>query len=653
MQCYTELVPASGITHSLALPFTSADANDLVIGRTSLLQIFTQVSSQHNSEPKLSLVAEYRLPGTITSFGRVSLESSKNGGHALLIAFRDAKLSLVEWDPVQHSISTTSIHYYENHVLQSAPWLPDLSDCVSHLTIDPNSRCAAFNFGVSNLAIIPFHQSKDDLAMDDDLEDVGDADGAQEVSNAMSGAAAEHKTPYFPSFVLPLTALDPALLHPVDLAFLHEYRDPTIGILYSTAAKSSNLSPERRDVTIYSVYALDIEQRASTNLQTVQNLPNDIHTVVALPLPVSGSLLVGGNELVHIDQGGKATGISVNEFAREASSFPMTDQSSHGLRLEGCQAIPIDSTSGEILLVTRAGELIVLAFRLDGRSVSGMSLRRIDSEHLHNTVKGRSTCVSALHSGHIFVGSDEADSVLLGAASRGAQLKRQLTRNQSNLDENNGMQEDVDDLDDEDDIFAAMNGQAAEFSTQSGGSLQTLDILPCIAPILSSAFGRAMKRKREDGEVSDNRDAGSSAGLELAVAYGQGRGGGLAFFSESLRPDISKRLRHGKARRVWSCCSGVGDEPRIILSERTSESGLATSLLTVDDDDLQKSEGSDFEQMAGEPIAVEKFSATNHTICVTGSEVRVYDDGLSSPSCCPRELLLIRTQLSKFLKSFR
>src|SRR6201999_2661344 len=126
-----------------------------------------------------------------------------------------------------------------NTNLHSETCQPDLPDCVSRLTIDPSSRCAAFNFGISSLAIIPFHQAGDDLAMDE-MEDL-DEDGHDKLASAgqTDGHANGANSPSSPSFVLPLTVLDSDLLHPIDLAFLYEYRDPTIGILYSTAARSS------------------------------------------------------------------------------------------------------------------------------------------------------------------------------------------------------------------------------------------------------------------------------------------------------------------------------------------------------------------------------------------------------------------------------
>src|SRR3954463_2848516 len=41
MQCYTELTPPTAVTHSLSLPFLSANSKNLVVAKASLLQIFT------------------------------------------------------------------------------------------------------------------------------------------------------------------------------------------------------------------------------------------------------------------------------------------------------------------------------------------------------------------------------------------------------------------------------------------------------------------------------------------------------------------------------------------------------------------------------------------------------------------------------------
>jgi cleavage and polyadenylation specificity factor subunit 1 len=618
MQSYSELVPPSGVTQSIALSFTSSRANNLVVARTSLLQIFEVKSSDQSTDSRLALVAEYRLSGTVTNLGRVALEKLQSGGDALLVSFRDAKLSLLEWNPSQHNISTISIHYYENHALQAAPWLPDLKYTVSHLTIDPNSRCAAFNFGTSSLAVIPFHQHGDDLAMDDELDDLDDGDKAP-IKNGHNVDGPT--TPYSASFVLPLTAIDPALLHPVDLSFLHEYRDPTIGILYSTAARSNNMSAERKDVTMYSVYALDIEQRASTTLQSVTNLPNDIHSVVALPLPVSGSLLIGGNEIIHIDQGGKATGIAVNEFAREASAFPVTDHSDYRMRLEGCKVAHLASSTGEVLLILDNGDLVVCSFKLDGRSVSGIALRRVESDELRNAITGSMTCTATFSSGQVFIGSEESDSVLIGP-KRSNQLKRQTSKGQplNGHSVGNADAGEDDAMDDDDDLFADDSAENNEHAAP-GNSLAVLDTLQCVGPLRDVAFGRATKRKRGD----DDADQDHFNNLELAASYGRGHSGGIAFLSQRLRPTINRRIKHGHAQSIWSCRAVKRTEQKFIVSERTEDDTVMSSLWDLRHNKLRKMGETEFEPTIGQPIAVGSFCVNDRTIYVTGGEIRVYD----------------------------
>ncbi len=633
MQCYTEIVPPSGVTHALSVPFISAKSKNLVVARSSILQIFSLKPGPHSQDTKLVLVAEYPLSGTVTALGRVGIQGSKSGGDAVLLAFRDAKLSLIEWDPAHHSISTISLHYYENYASQTAPWMPDLSKCVSHLTIDPNSRCAAFNFAIDNLAIIPFHQIGDDLAMDD-LDDVNGDPVSRVSTKQTNGDSSEHTKPYSSSFVLPLTALDPSLLHPVDMTFLHEYRDPTIGILYSTAARSQNMALERKDVTIYSVYALDIESRASTTLQSVHDLPNDLFAVLALPLPVGGALLVGGNELIHVDQGGKSTGIGINEFARDASSFAMADNANLELRLEGCRIEQFGNATGDMLITLRTGELAMLSFRLDGRSVSGISLGRLETEYTSGLINSSASCTATLGQGMMFIGSEDTDSVLVSLGKRSSQLKRTASKMQTSTNghvlEDDGEDSEVDGSDDDDlyaDIAAAAERSAAADASLSGVNIRLLDKLPSVGPLHDVCLGKSLKRKRnmrDDGSQDRKQDQ-----LDLAVACGRGRAGGIAFFTPSITASDSRHLKYCEAISVWSFHNSSGQH--VVLSETTDQGPAQSSLWTFEKGRLDRTGGTDFESSTGSTLAVCSLTKSNHTIHVTGTEIRVFDSdfGLS------------------------
>ncbi|KEF59392.1 uncharacterized protein A1O9_04236 [Exophiala aquamarina CBS 119918] len=643
MQCYTELIPPSGVTAALSLPFTSSGASNLVVARTSLLQIFRVEYVNNGQDAKLILIAEYNLAGTVTSLGRVKPQSSKSGGNAVLIALRDAKLSLIEWDPALHSIATTSIHYYEQDDLQAAPWQPELSDCFSRLTIDPSSRCAAFNFGVNHLAIIPLSHTSDDLAMEGDFDTAenGDATNGQSPTKTSGGPGGSHDVSNHPSFVLPTTALDPGLLHPVDIAFLYEYRDPTIGILYSTAARSSNMAPERKDVTIYAVYALDLEQKASTSLQSVQRLPNDLYRIIPLPLPVGGALLVGSNELIHIDQGGKSSAIALNEFARECSAFSMADHSESRVKLEGCQIERLSNVNGDMLIILQSGETAILSFRMDGRSLSGMSLRRTNEGSSAEFSLGAATCTAHLDQGYVFVGSEELDSMVLAAGKRPIQLKRMTSRAQLHANGTGMDQDDENDQseDDDDDLYGGNlhgldGGATGEAGASSTDHLRVTDRLPSIAPISDLAFGGLGKRKREDllGLESYDRDE-----VELTIAYGRGRSGGVAFVSRRLEPNIVKRIKVNDMTGIW-CFSSMATPPNEVWGERnalvddlvivsqTMDDGVGkSSLLLLIDGEFQPRGASEFDGSAGPTIGVGKLEGTNHTVQALPTEIRVYD----------------------------
>jgi len=640
MQCYSELVPPSGVTDALALPFTSADARNLIVARTSLLQVYTYKQVNNGHDTKLVLVDEFSLSGTISSLARVSVSSSKSGGDAVLVALRDAKLSLIEWDPLQHSISTVSIHYYEQHDLSRSPWLPDLKDCPSHLTVDPSSRCAAFNFGVSNLAIIPFRQSGDDLNMDD-IDDIEEEKPITTQREGDDGHTNGHPAPYLPSFVLPLTVLDPGLLHPIDIAFLHEYREPTIGILYSTAARSANMAFDRKDVTMYAVYTLDLEQKASTTLQSIQKLPNDLYKVMALPAPVGGSLLIGDNELVHVDQGGKTNAIGVNEFAKEASGFPMGDHSEYRMRLEGCQLAQLASTSGDMLLILASGEVATLSFRLDGRSVSGLSLQRLDSDNISSIFKGRVSATAHLGLGRLFIASEELDSLLISTTKKTAQLKKQGSRapQQSNgTGEQDGDDDYMDEDEDEDDLYADLNINGTSITNAIlGSNFRVLDRLPVIASLRDVTFGKAVKRKRED-EDDQPKLPGR---LDLVAACGQGRGGSLAFFSRELEPRITKRIKQDNVNGVWSFTAQkkagttkAGTNPsyhdHVILSHLSPNGTFECTLWASKDGSLHPKEGTDFDTSIGPTIAVGRIDSHGLTVQVSPTEIRIYNSGMST-----------------------
>lgn len=582
MQCYTELTPPTAVTHCVSIAFTGPKASNLVVVKTSLLQIFEarvinapptdavrtetrlqdlqngeQYGQEQDTEPttKLVLLGEYSLSGTVTALAKVKALNTKAGGEALIIASKDAKLSLVEWDPESYSLATISLHYYERDDLQGSPFAPSLNHCVSYLTVDPSSRCAAFKFGVRSLAILPFRQAGDDLVMGDYDPDLdGQPTSPVREEKKELGDDEASRTPYNASFVLSLTALDPTLTHPVHLCFLHEYREPTFGILSAPIAPSVALLPERRDPVVYSVFTLDLEQRASTTLLSVTGLPYDIFKVVPLPPPVGGSLLLGTNEIIHVDQAGKTNAIGVNEFARQCSSFAMADRSDLNLRLEGCVAEQLSSEAGDMLLILENGALITLSFQMDGRSISSLSLSQVTAESGGFCLFTGASCASFLGRSRLFIGSEKGDSVVIGWSRKTPELsKKRSIADMLGEEDMSFSEEDMDDL--EDDLYGAAPAVANRDSGTTTGPgtpedyrFRVHDSLLNAAPLSHVTFGN----RTTSSETNSETMATSEKGLQIVAATGSGRAGALRILAREIDPTVIQQSAAPFDHRVWS-----------------------------------------------------------------------------------------------------
>ena len=717
MQCYTELVPPTAVTHSLVLPFLSVQSSNLIVAKSSLLQIFrpkvvsaeldasqagqapratiqydSRIShdddafeilggdslvsrSDRGSSTKLVLIAEFPLAGTITGLARIKIPNSKSGGEALLVAFKDAKLSLVEWDPERNQLATISIHYYEQDELQGSPWAAPLGDYVNFLAADPGSRCAALKFGARNLAILPFRLPDEDMDMGDWDEELDGPKPVKDLSAAIvNGASNIEETPYSPSFVLRLSNLDASLIHPVHLAFLHEYREPTFGILSSSQMRSHSLG--RRDNLTYQVFTLDLHQKASTTILSVAGLPQDLFRVVPLPAPIGGALLVGSNELIHVDQSGKANGVALNSLTKAATSFSLVDQSHLELRLEGCAVDTVSADSGELLIILKDGRMAMLALRMDGRTVSGLDVKLLPPETGGTIIPSGVSTLSRLGRSAMFAGMEDGDSLVFGWSRKQSQASRRKSRVQEARveapleEEDEDMGDGDDDDDDDDDLYAdepTTQQVVASTTTAKSGELsfRVHDRLLSLAPIRQMTYGKAAFFP--DSEEEKNSQDVSSP-LQLVCAVGRDNSGSLAIINREIQPKVIGRFAFPEARGFWA----MRAQKPIPKSLQGEKGGNAVSneydacdqndkymiVAKVDLDGYETSDvyaltaagfesltGTEFEPAAGFTVEAGTMGKHRRIIQVLKSEVRCYDGGMLK---VPQFPLLPTTRLTSF-----
>ncbi|KAH7123814.1 CPSF A subunit region-domain-containing protein [Dendryphion nanum] len=686
MQCYTELAPPTAVSHAIHLPFLSPKANNLVVAKNSLLQIFefkatvTEVSSESTSNvenatanldteaadvplqrtehtSKLVLVGEFPLAGTVISLARIKALHTKTRAECLLVAFRDAKLSLVEWDPETFNLHTISIHYYENPDLAGAPWAAELKDTYNFLTADPSSRCAALKFGTHNLAILPFRQR--DLAGDDYESDTeAPKEDKAATPDGVDGDEVS-KTAYSASFVLPLTQLDPTLTHPVHLAFLHEYREPTFGIIAASKATAPSLLHERKDILTYTVFTLDLEHKTSTTLLSVQGLPYDVERVVPLPLPIGGALLMGGNEIIHVDQAGKTRGVAVNDFAKACTSFALSDQSDLALRLEGSAVELLSQDTGDILIILNDGRLLTLTFSLDGRTVSGLTLQPVEADHGGHNLEIGASCLVNLGRGKFFVGSEDGDSVVLGWTSKAGQFGRKRSQADIAADGTDSSDDDEDMDDVEDDLYndtapavKKITAAAAEPTAPGAYTFRIHDVLPSLAPIRDVVV-------HSPGDLNGPSAARlPSTACDILVSNGRGKAGAVTALNRELVPTNLAQSRLASARGLWAVharkqanaafvteagedaeanmSSDVDYDQYLVVCTAGSDGSEATVVYEVDGNEIRETSKGDVER-EGSTMAVGTLAKGTKVVQVMRSEVRTYDSELNMDQIIPME----------------
>lgn len=166
---------------------------------------------------KLECMATYTLFGNIMSLQSVSLAGSQRD--ALLVSFRDAKLSVVQFDPDNFELKTLSLHYFEEEDIKGG-WTGHYHTPI--VRVDPDNRCAVMLVYGRKLVVLPFRK---DSSLDEiEVQDV------KPMKKAPTQMIA--KTPILASYVIELKESEERIDNVIDIQFLHGYYEPTLLILY-------------------------------------------------------------------------------------------------------------------------------------------------------------------------------------------------------------------------------------------------------------------------------------------------------------------------------------------------------------------------------------------------------------------------------------
>ena len=267
---YKEIAPPTNIQIAITARLTDPNKLNLVCCKGNILSIYRIYKTVTVNKPwptaRMELIGEFTLFGNIVSICAVRTQTSVGllGLDSLLIAFKDAKMSLVEYSIENQNIVTVSMHNYEKEEFkQQHKSLP-------RAQVDSQSRCAMLHFYNAYFAILPF----------------------------VEGEA----IPYTPSFVINESDIDPHIKNVLDFKFLYGFLEPTVAILYEEKPTFAGRLAHRKDTCSLIVVSLNLHHKTYPILYRVDGLPYNATHLEAVPNPVGGVLVFSHNALIHVDQ---------------------------------------------------------------------------------------------------------------------------------------------------------------------------------------------------------------------------------------------------------------------------------------------------------------------------------------------------------------
>lgn len=554
MDAYDVFLEPTVVSHCLGCNFISPKVKHLITAKTTLLEVFEVVKINLDApntpnDYRLKLVTHFKLQGEITDLKPIRLAENPNLDY-LLVSTKNAKVSCIRWDAFRHSILTVSLHYYE-HALQSLTY-ENISK--SSLVVGPKLSLV-FCLRHNNLLVfLPFHRISDNDDDDDDDENEAPEGEDQDMKDANGDSAEAGKSDsngvdqkgvvsnsslvsiFGSSIIMEASQLDENIGDIIDLQFLYNYRQPTVAIISQKRETWAGLLPKTKDNIIFTVLSLDLASKTATVVLKVENLPYDVEKIVPLPSPLNGSLLVGCNELIHVDSGGITRRIALNKYTSHttASIKSYVDQTEMNLKLEGC-SISLLPNESKLLLVLRTGQIYYISFEVDGKTIKKMVVEDVNKTQYPEVNVTRPGPVATLDSNLIFISAKGSNAPLV-------ELKYEEN---AEIIEAETEKEIV--AEDDDDFYG--DDEQVKKNSLKGGKLSLIkhDELINNGPISSFGFGQYSTKK-----FIANLPNPSFQEVSIFASGGLDEHGHVNIFTPTVQPVIKTSLRFSELNRLWT-----------------------------------------------------------------------------------------------------
>uniref|UniRef100_A0A671ULM3 Cleavage and polyadenylation specificity factor subunit 1 n=1 Tax=Sparus aurata TaxID=8175 RepID=A0A671ULM3_SPAAU len=529
---YRQAHTPTAVEFSVYCNFISSKEKNLVVAGTSQLFVYRIIHDveviidSKSRKEKLEQVASFSLFGNVMSMASVQLVGANRD--ALLLSFKDAKLSVVEYDPGTHDLKTLSLHFFEEPELRDG-FVQNVH--IPIVRVDPENRCAVMLVYGTQLVVLPFR--KDTLT---DEQEGGVGEGP--------------KSSFLPSYIIDVRELDEKLLNIIDMKFLHGYYEPTLLILFEPNQTWPGRVAVRQDTCSIVAISLNIMQKVHPVIWSLSNLPFDCTQVMAVPKPIGGVVVFAVNSLLYLNQSVPPYGVSLNSQTNGTTAFPLRVQEEVKITLDCSQSDFI--AYDKMVISLKGGEIYVLTLITDGmRSVRAFHFDKAAASVL-------TTCMVTMEPGYLFLGSRLGNSLLLKYTEKLQETppEEEPPSKKKRVESSTNWTDEVDEIE--------VYGSEAQSGTQLATySFEVCDSILNIGPCAMASMG-------EPAFLSEEFQSNPEPDLEVVVCSGYGKNGALSVLQRSIRPQVVTTFELPGCHDMWTVISNeVKEDKKKEVEERT------------------------------------------------------------------------------------
>ncbi|KAJ3706249.1 hypothetical protein LUZ61_009954 [Rhynchospora tenuis] len=481
------------------------------------------------SAARLELVCHHRLHGNIESMAVLSGGSENSSGNrrdSVVLAFRDAKITVVEFDESTHRLRTSSMHCFEGPDWQYLKRGRESFPRGPIVKADPQGRCAGVLIYGLQLVMLKSAQAGHGL--------VGD----EENQNAAGILSVRVES----SYIISLRELE--INHVKDFIFVHGYIEPVLVVLHEKEPTWAGRLPWKNHTCMLSALSISTTLKQHPMIWSASNLPHDAYKLLAVPAPLGGVLAVCANAIYYHSQSTSCS-IALNSFSSQPDGSLEMPKSNFSVELDAANATWLSNNVA--LFSTKTGDLLLLTLVNDGRGVQRLDLTKASTSVL-------TSGMTTLGNSFFFLASRLGDSILVqycsGASNSTMQkndevgdmngespLAKRLRRMPSDplLDVTSG-----------EELSLFTTTQSSSDSSQSSFSFVVRDSLINIGPIKDFSYGLRIN--------ADPNAAGlaKQSNYELVCCSGHGKNGALSVLQQSIRPELITEVELAGCKGIWT-----------------------------------------------------------------------------------------------------